>query len=393
MFGQGVVQSVAAHLVQHRGRRRGESFQVVAAFQDRGAAPRGVVARHAQQNPREACESGFGHVQAAQRVARMGVEAGRDQHELRLELPADGRDHVLEQRQKIGVPQARRHRQVDGEARSTAPPRILRGARARVVGILVSRDVQHARVVIETVLRAVAVMQVPIHDQDTAQAEPRAQILRAHGHAVEQTEPHRAVAFGVVARRAYQGEAVVHLAFHDRVQHAQQPAAGQQCGLVRPRTDARIRVERRGRLSGRRRHAPDQAGVVNQRDFLMGGEPGREPHEPRAPIRLHAAQQAADPVRAFGMPGAGVVLLIARVQDDAGFQPRLGFRHEVLSRADGNTEAIRLWRHIPGSEPGTSESDRNRPQGALRLLEADRRAGRWYAWRVTTSDMSICQTL
>ena len=60
-------------------------------------------------------------------------------------------------------------------------------------------------------LRAVAVMQIPVDDRDARHAA-RAQRARRHRHVVVEAEPHGAVALGVVPGRTHERHAVAHLA-------------------------------------------------------------------------------------------------------------------------------------------------------------------------------------
>ena len=67
------------------------------------------------------------------------------------------------------------------------------------------RHVQHRRIVLEDVLRPVAVMHVVVDDGDACRAE-RARVRRGNRDVVEETESHRAVALGVVAGRPHERE-------------------------------------------------------------------------------------------------------------------------------------------------------------------------------------------
>ena len=84
-----------------------------------------------------------------------------------------------------------------------APAGLARGAGARIERELVRRHEQHRRILVEDPLRAVAVMHVVVDDRD-AGAAARARVGRADGDVVVETEAHRAIGFGVMARRAHQ---------------------------------------------------------------------------------------------------------------------------------------------------------------------------------------------
>ena len=72
------------------------------------------------------------------------------------------------------------------------------------------RHVEHVGIVLEEMLRAVAVMQVPVDDDDATDA--RAAEMRGRDRdVVEETEAHRAPVLGVMTRRPHEGDAVVDL--------------------------------------------------------------------------------------------------------------------------------------------------------------------------------------
>ena len=98
----------------------------------------------------------------------MRIKAGRDQHELRLKLATNGINHLFKERHNGGISPAGAERQVDSIALAAALAGFFGGARAGVVRILMGREIQHARVVVETVLGAIAVVQVPVHHQNPA---------------------------------------------------------------------------------------------------------------------------------------------------------------------------------------------------------------------------------
>ena len=60
------------------GRAGGESFKIIAAFQSRDHAPAGVGLCDIADRLGDPAEILFEPVQVCERIARMGVEAGRD---------------------------------------------------------------------------------------------------------------------------------------------------------------------------------------------------------------------------------------------------------------------------------------------------------------------------
>lgn len=65
------------------------------------------------------------------------------------------------------------------------------GEGLEAVYVPVERDVEHTRVLLEHVLHPVAVVDVPIHDQHTRDAQARARDGRSDSDVVEEAEAHR----------------------------------------------------------------------------------------------------------------------------------------------------------------------------------------------------------
>ncbi len=248
----------------------------------------------------------------------MGVEAGRDQDELGAELGGDRHDQLGERGDVLVVAGARGQRHVDGTATALAGADLAGRARPRVEGVLVRRDVEHAGIVVEAPLRPVAVMHVPIDDQQPLEAVACAQVARADGDVVEQAKAHGPIRLGVVAGRPNEREAVVDVARHDRVEDREVAAGGEARGLVRPRRRRGVGVEGEEPLP-RRRHDPlDVLAAVIQRQLAGGRRPRPERDQPVAPTVGERLGYDPDALRALGMPWTGVVRLITRVENERG---------------------------------------------------------------------------
>ena len=98
---------------------------------------------------------------------------------------------------------------------------------------------EHARIALEDVLGAVAVMHVEVDHRHARQSVRGERVRRADRDAVEEAEAHRAPALGVVSRRAHRAERGRALAAHHEVDPHHDRA-----GRV-PRRGQRVRVERR----------------------------------------------------------------------------------------------------------------------------------------------------
>mmetsp|Transcript_125374 Transcript_125374/g.390333 ORF Transcript_125374/g.390333 Transcript_125374/m.390333 type:complete len:233 (-) Transcript_125374:260-958(-) len=193
--------------------RGADALEVVAALEryDQAASGKGEEeAREVEEAPRRDGAT-------AERVAGRSVKARADEHEVGLEVPADGEQHVLEGEEQLGVarrglaaepgtPHVPRHVQRVALAGPPAVAPVVPEVAARVEPALivaVRREVEHARVLLEHALSAVAVVHVPIDYQHM----PRPAALHCgsgrNGDVAEEAEAHRAAAFGVVPRRPH----------------------------------------------------------------------------------------------------------------------------------------------------------------------------------------------
>ena len=128
----------------------------------------------------------------------------------------------------------------------------------------VQADEQHGRVVLEQVLRAVAVVDVPVEDQNALEVEFVAQRAGGDDDVVEQTEAHRAVALGVVTGRPDRAEGPPQPAASDLPGGLDHPAGGEPCDFIALGADGAVRlVDERLPSSTGLGHAIDVATVVD----------------------------------------------------------------------------------------------------------------------------------
>ena len=140
----------------------------------------------------------------------MGIEAGRDDDELRLECGYRRLDDLGERLQVLAIPGACGERDVDDSFRVRPGP-----ARPRPERPLMQRDGEHRRVVGEQRLGAVSVMHVEVDDGDPLEPERELRVPGGDGHVREDAEPHRLGSQGMVAGRAHECESA-HLDSLDR---------------------------------------------------------------------------------------------------------------------------------------------------------------------------------
>ncbi len=159
--------------VEYGDRRLEAGFQcreVVAPFSDRNEStvtmPVGGIAQRLRQ--RRISRGRQAH--SRKRVLFVRVEAGRNQQELRAELIDNWNDERLEDFGVIAICRAGLERNIQRKPRARAATDVLCRAGARVKRVLMRRDIQYARVFVENPLRAVAVMDVVVHDGDALHA-------------------------------------------------------------------------------------------------------------------------------------------------------------------------------------------------------------------------------
>ena len=161
----------------------------------------------------------------------IAIEAGGDEDEVGGELSTDRQHHLGEGTHVLAIAEPGRERQVERPPGSGTLAYLLGGAGARIERVLMGRDVEHVRIALEEMLRAVAVMQVPVDDHHAPEAaapEPRG----GDGDVVEEAEAHRAIALRMVAGRTDEREAVRHLSREDGLADDEEAARGQARRLV-----------------------------------------------------------------------------------------------------------------------------------------------------------------
>ncbi len=234
----------------------------------------------------------------------MRVVAGRHEHQLRPELVQHGLDDLAMHQRVVGVGRSGFHRHVHREATASTLADLLRRAGSGIEGKLVSRDVQHARLVVEHRLRSVAVVHVDVDDGNALETAGEHRGGR-DGDVVEEAEAHRPIRFGVVPRWTHERERG--LALGDRVlRRLNRRARREPSDFVRVRRRERVGVEHH-RLTRRRGHPLDVRLGMYAQELFVGGWTWRN--------RVAAAKgppvgDSVEHVRSFdalGMPWRGDV--------------------------------------------------------------------------------------
>ena len=250
--------------------------------------------------------------EVGQRISPMAVEAGRDDHPGGDE-GLDGLRQHLVQRRSIGVTRGPWWEgKIDGRAHPWPLPRLLEPTGARIERELVHRDVQHPRVRVEGGLRAVAVVGVPIDDDDALAS--MGEDGGSDGHVVEQTEAHRPDGGGVMSGRAHGQKGRVGFAAVESLDGLDPGTGGHR--RCPPRALARDRVGIEGATAGPTEplHGVEVLRRVSGLQLGPGGGPGREGHEEVDQVGLlDPPGDGSQPSRSLGMTDTGVVFQIGGV--------------------------------------------------------------------------------
>ena len=231
----------------------------------------------------------------------MGVEAGRDYQDVRLELAQPRQDHGFERFAEGVAAVAGRERRVDdGVVFAAFADRAGAGIKRHFVG----RAIHHGFIGPENILRAVAVMHVEIDDGRALGMVAVLRIARRDRRVVEQAEAHRPRRLGVVAGRANGDEGVGRLLVHHLVDRAHGAA-----GAAQGRFDAAGRHRGIGvemHQAVRRRSVADRLDVfhrMRQRDDLERRTRCLLARQHMEPFVLQRLLDGAQAVRPLGMPG------------------------------------------------------------------------------------------
>ena len=191
-------------------------------------------------------------------------------------------------------------REVDGvpgaRARADGGGRGVGGAGARERGedaeAAVDGEEEDARVVEEGALRAVAVVDVPVDDEDALGAL-REEFPRGDRHRVEDAETVRHVRLRVVARRAHRGEAVAHRAVPQRLRHPEDAARAEPRAAHRVLVQEDVVVVLRLRQQLRRRLAREPGQPLHEKGECTSARSSSDASSSAASARQRSARPEA----------------------------------------------------------------------------------------------------
>ena len=295
----------------------GESLNVVAAFENGDEAALTVGVRGFEQEFGQSDEIIVGEAKLAKGIVDAGIKAGGDENEVWFE-GVDGGEQTVSERGAEGA-----HAGAGGEGEIQRGPEAF--AAASFIGVagegiertLVCAAKQHAAVLIEDVLGAIAVMHVPIDDGDFLRPVLLLAMTCGDGDVVEQAETHALGRSCVVAGWAHGAEGVFDLASENGIDGIQDSANGLNGHVIRFGADGGVAgaevIEARFDIFFGR---GDVAAIMAKGEFIQRRHTGRN--------RLGFANEAGSCQRlcdrhvtldAFRVTRTGIVLLVDGVEE------------------------------------------------------------------------------
>ena len=183
---------------------------------------------------------------------------------------------------------------------------------------------EDTRVLVKGILRAVAVVDIPVDDQHAFEAVHRLRVAGGERHGVEQAESHPLRRCGMVAGGTDDREGVGHATGADCIDRAEEPPGGMAGGVERGLSvDRRVAGGEDDEPSGDiLRHDPQ---VIRRVDAAKLGVGDRARHKPDAALKqavtLQPVEDGLHPRRRFRVPRPSVM------EERGGIGDKSGHRH------------------------------------------------------------------
>ena len=208
----------------------------------------------------------------AKRVAVEGIEAGGNEDEVGDEVRRGQRRTTCSKVLDVLLGgEAAGHGDVPDVPGVSVRADVFRGSGTGIPGPLVHRHKMDIWIALNERLCTVAVMYVPIHDQDALAAVRLAGVVGAYRYIPKETEAHRAVVQGVVPWWADGAEASGVLAVEGEINGVEDAAGGGAGGVPGAFAGDGIGVETAATGDGGGVHGFDVARVVREGELFGGG--------------------------------------------------------------------------------------------------------------------------
>mgnify|MGYP003577671221 CR=1 FL=1 len=167
-----------------------KTVEAIPAFKDSNDSPLAEFVGEIDDNARHCGKTSRGNVELPEDVVPHSVKAGADQNKVRLERTGRRYQLRFEGIEKLRVAGAHRHRHIELRADGFACTGFSRAAGSGIRAVVVGIEDKNVLVFVEGVLRAVAMVLVPILEQHTFHSMHLLGIARGNRNVVVDAEAH-----------------------------------------------------------------------------------------------------------------------------------------------------------------------------------------------------------
>lgn len=265
-------------------------------------------------------EVAVGEGESAEGVTAAGVEAGGEDDKVGAEGVHGGDEFLAEGIQNGAAAGTGGEGAIEGGGFTGGGAGFGRVAGARVPGGLMDGEEEDVGVFVEDVLGPVAVVDVPIDDEDAVDAPSFAGVAGGDGGVVVDAEAHAAGCGGVVAGGADGGEGVADVALEDGIDGGESGAGGETGDFGGLGADVGIAGGEGFGVAGCVVGDGFEVGAgVDEVEVLVEGETGGEAGEGvKEAGLLEGFGEGEVAFRGLGVTGTGVVTAESVVEDEAG---------------------------------------------------------------------------
>ena len=211
-----VSKDVSFECVDMRDHSFGEALERISAFQHADYAAVCAVGCNFTHEGGQVGKIFVGETELAQRIALSRVEARADEYEFWPERFHGGNELVFESADNLGATAPRGEGAVERGADAFTLTGLMGVSGSWIPRVLVGAKKENVWVFVEDVLSAVPVVDVPIDDEDTADAEVFTRMRCGDGNVVEYAKSHADGRSGMMSGGANHAEGGVRFVLHDR---------------------------------------------------------------------------------------------------------------------------------------------------------------------------------
>jgi hypothetical protein len=286
----------------------GQHGRIVAAFEDADDPAAGVGSCNVADDLRQRSEIFRLKPQRADRICAMAVEAGAQQDELRADTIGQLGHGRFESLDILSTRRAEFERQIELRAERGAFANLTHVAGPWIKGPAMDREESDLFVAPEDLLGAVAVMHIPVDDQNAIESEFVDRQPGADRHVVKQAKAHRRGGTGVVPRRANETKGRRIFPANNPLDGIRNRPGRQQRHVERFCANDRIDFNRPSTAAGELRDRGDIVRIMHPRQSRRRNRTelgvGATPIEPG---RIEMARDRDEPFRSLRMQAGRVI--------------------------------------------------------------------------------------